>query len=121
MSDLFRAHILEHSQNPRNFRALKKADWKLAAKNPQCGDDLNIYLIMDGQTIKVATFTGEGCALSVAGASVLTDWLKGRKISEVKKLTFAKFKRDLLKINPAPGRLKCASLAFNTVKNRFGD
>lgn len=121
MSDLFRQHILEHSQNPHNFHALKNTDIKLKAKNPQCGDDLKLYLKLSGNSIKEASFSGDGCSISVAAASILTDWLKGKKINTVKKLTFAKFRKNLLKINPSPGRIKCASLAYNTIKNHFGD
>ncbi|MFH1508861.1 MAG: Fe-S cluster assembly sulfur transfer protein SufU [bacterium] len=118
MSDqsMYREQILEHSKDPHNFREIKDATKTLKAKNPLCGDDLVVYLKIEDHKITEASFSGQGCAISVAAASLLTDYIKGKKIEEILALTNDTFKADILGIEPTPGRIKCAFLALNTVK-----
>lgn len=84
LSDLYQQVILDHSRSPRNFRPLPEADRTAQGHNPLCGDNVTVYLKLDGERISDITFQGSGCAISKASASLLTETLKGRRLDEVK-------------------------------------
>ncbi len=114
MDDLYRDEILEHYRNPHNFGTLAEPDVTLEGFNPLCGDRLTLSLkFADGNVSDVA-FTGRGCAVSVASASMLTDDIKGRPIPEVDALT-NQHVIDNLGIELSPARLKCALLPIDTL------
>ena len=71
LNDLYQEVILEHAKSPRNFRELPGANRVAHGRNPLCGDNYTIYLLMDGDVVKEATFQGSGCAISKASASLL--------------------------------------------------
>lgn len=132
LSDLYQEVILDHNRRPRNFHALSDASHRAEGYNPLCGDRLTLYLKLDGDTIEDVAFEGAGCAISKASASMMTDALKGRSIVEANAL-FDRFHQmvttppgepveDLGKLSALAGvrefpvRVKCASLAWHTLK-----
>lgn len=133
LSDLYQEVILEHNKNPRNFKELETANRFADGNNPLCGDKLKVYMEMDGDTVKEVSFTGSGCAISKASASMMTQAVKGKTKEEAETL-FDEFHRmvtgDLdiesqenhlgkLKIFAGvlefPARVKCASLSWHTM------
>ena len=114
MDALYRDYILEHYRHPHNFGIIEAPDARYEGANPLCGDRITMMLgIRDGVVAEVA-FTGRGCAISQASASLLTDEIKGKPVDEVAKLT-AEDVLDLLGIEISPARLKCALLSLDTV------
>src|SRR6266702_5283184 len=89
LADLYQQVILDHSKSPRNFHKLEGANRTAQGHNPLCGDNVTLYLLLDGEVIKDISFLGSGCAISKASASILTTALKGKPKAEVKSL-FAK-------------------------------
>lgn len=132
--DLYQEVIIDHSRQPRNFRALESADRKAEGYNPLCGDRVTIYLKLNNDHIEQATFQGSGCAISTASASLLTEVVTGKSTEEVEALfedVHHLLKGELEAIqNPErlgklkalggvaqyPTRVKCATLAWHTLK-----
>ena len=130
LRDLYQQVILDHSKSPRNFRKMDGANRKVEGKNPLCGDQITLYILMEGDVVKDISFQGSGCAISKASASLLTDALKGRSKGDVKKL-FEKVHdmvttgnvsgEDIGKlavfagVHKFPARVKCAILPWHAV------
>lgn len=121
MDDLYRDEILEHYRRPHNFGTLEDPDASVEGANPLCGDRITLMLAIgeDGRVADVA-FTGRGCAISQASASMLTDEIRGRSVAEVEALT-NQVVLDLLGIEISPARLKCALLSIDTLKKAVGE
>ena len=134
LNDLYQEVILDHNRRPRNFRALTDANRVANGHNPLCGDKLKLYVRLDGNRIADISFEGSGCAISKASASLMTDALKGQTIDEATVL-FDKFHQIvttpidqpideesvgklavLAGVREFPARVKCASLAWHTLK-----
>jgi nitrogen fixation NifU-like protein len=124
--------ILDHNRRPRNFRVIESASTRQEGYNPLCGDRLTLYLNMDGNVIKDVAFQGSGCAISKASASLMTEQLKGKTVEQAREL-FDRFhamitsdpgtppselgKLSVLAgVREFPTRVKCASLAWHTMK-----
>ena len=119
MDDLYRDYILEHYRHPHNFGVLEAPTATYEGANPLCGDRITMMLaVRDGVVADVA-FTGRGCAISQASASLLTDEVKGKPVAEVAKLTSDDV-LDLLGIEISPARLKCALLSLDTLEHALG-
>ena len=135
LSDLYQGLILDHNARPRNFHAMADADRTADGRNPLCGDELTVWLKMDGDRIAGASFVGKGCAISKASASLMTVAVKGRTKAEVEVL-FDRFHEMVTgKVVPAerdpelgrlaafagvsryPVRVKCASLSWHAMKS----
>lgn len=132
LSDLYQEVILDHNRRPHNFRVIDGATAKQEGFNPLCGDRLTLYISLDGDVIKDVAFQGSGCAISKASASLMTDALKGKTVPEARAL-FEEF-HNMITSNPDtppadlgklsvlagvrefPTRVKCASLAWHTMK-----
>ena len=115
IEDLYREEIMDHYQNPRNFGKMEDADASYHDYNPVCGDEVEMQAKMESGTVKEAMFTGKGCAISQAAASMLTEEITGKNIKAVIAMT----KDDMLKIvriNPGPVRIKCAMLALRALQ-----
>ena len=113
--DLYRQNILEHYQNPRNFGTLEHPDISAEDSNPLCGDEIRIDLLVKDGVIEDVRFSGKGCSISRAAASMLTEEIRGKTLEEVKRIG----KDDVLEmlgIELGPVRLKCALLALKTLK-----
>jgi nitrogen fixation NifU-like protein len=112
---LYREIILEHYRNPQNRGTLDPADYSYEDTNPLCGDEVRIDMRVNDGIVSDIAFSGRGCAISQASASMLTEMVKGQPLEEVKKLT----KEDLLEeleIPLSPARLKCALLSLKVLK-----
>jgi nitrogen fixation NifU-like protein len=132
LTDLYQEVILDHNRRPHNFRTIESPSARQEGYNPLCGDRLTLYLTLDGEVIKDAAFQGSGCAISKASASLMTDALKGKSVTEAREL-FDRF-HDMITSAPGtpapelgklavfagvrdfPTRVKCASLAWHTMK-----
>lgn len=107
--------ILDHYRNPRNHGELKKPTHEASASNPTCGDRLGMQLSVKNGIIGDVKFSGSGCAISQASASLLTEYVKGRSAEEALALE-PKSVLELLGVTLSPGRLKCALLSLETLK-----
>jgi nitrogen fixation NifU-like protein len=117
MDDFYREEILEHYTHPHHYGTLEHPDISHEDSNPLCGDRVrfDIKLDSDGQTVKDVRFSGVGCAISKASASMLADLILGKTLDEVRSLS----KEDILDelgIELGPVRLKCALLPLKVVK-----
>jgi nitrogen fixation NifU-like protein len=120
MDDLYRDYILEHYRRPHNFGVLENPTTSYEGANPLCGDRITLMLgIRDGVVAEVG-FTGRGCAISQASASLLTDEIKGKPVEEVAKLSTQDL-LDLLGIEISPARLKCALLSLDTLEHALAE
>jgi nitrogen fixation NifU-like protein len=133
LKELYQEVILDHSKNPRNFHKLADANRRAVGRNPLCGDQFTVYLRLDGDRISDIAFEGQGCAISKASASIMTDAVKGKTVAEAEDL-FDRFHGLVTGekgAEAAPGlgklvafqgvsvfpvRVKCASLAWHTLK-----
>jgi nitrogen fixation NifU-like protein len=117
MDDLYREQILEHYKRPHNFGRLDEHDLEFEDSNPFCGDQQRIEIRLDaeGRVAEVA-FQGQGCAISTAATSMLTDELVGMSRSEVIALP-KEFVLDLLGIEISATRMKCALLGLKIAKS----
>jgi len=113
--NIYREQIMDHYKNPRNWGKLELMDKVEREANVSCGDVIEMGIRWGEKNgkriVKEIRFKGEGCAISRAGASMLTEWLKGKSEDEVKKLTEKKM-LNMLGIELSLGRKKCATLGF---------
>ncbi len=135
LRELYQEVILDHSKRPRNFRALPDANRRAEGHNPLCGDRATVYLRVEDDVVREASFEGSGCSISTASASMMTDALKGKTLDEVRRM-FESF-HELVTADPSksqtaaaelgklgvfagvhefPMRVKSASLAWHTMK-----
>ena len=120
MDDLYRDYILEHYRRPHNFGVVEDPDASFEGANPLCGDRITLMIgVKDGIVDRVG-FTGRGCAISQASASLLTDEIKGKPLTEVAAIR-ADDMLDLLGIDISPARLKCAMLSHDSLQHVLGD
>jgi nitrogen fixation NifU-like protein len=134
LSELYQAVILDHNKKPRNFHKLETANYTAEGFNPLCGDQLNVYVHVEGEIVEEVSFEGTGCAISKAAASMMTQAVKGKTKQETEKL-FEEFHRmvtgeldaesdpnDLGKlkifagVREFPVRVKCATLSWHTLR-----
>jgi nitrogen fixation NifU-like protein len=138
LRDLYQEVILDHSKRPRNFRELPDASNKAKGNNPLCGDKLDIFVKVEDGVIADISFQGAGCAISTASASMMTESLKGKTEEELSEL-FEHFHNvvtgnqqegeedELGKlavfagVQDYPVRVKCATLAWHTLKAALED
>ena len=134
IDDLYQQVILDHNKSPRNFRVIEGADFVAKGHNPLCGDEVEVYLKMDGNRIEDLSFQGSGCAISKASASLMTTMVKGKSVEEAKQL-FAEFREmattgkipigglgkleALAGVYQYPARVKCAVLAWHAMAERL--
>jgi nitrogen fixation NifU-like protein len=134
LRELYQATILDHNKQPRNFRVPAGANRQAAGHNPLCGDRVVVHLVLEDGVVKDVGFQGQGCAISTASASLMTQAVKGKSVPEVLKL-FDAF-HELLTADPRqevdlegvgklavfagvreyPVRVKCATLAWHTLR-----
>ena len=131
LQDLYREVILDHNRHPRNFGRVEPADASADGHNPLCGDRLTVTLRMGGDAIDAVNFEGNGCAISVASASLMTEAVLGRSRADVRRLfehvhaalTHAEAPAEPLPgklaalsgVREFPARVKCASLCWHTL------
>src|SRR5437867_370063 len=115
MDDLYRDYILEHYRRPHNFGVLENATATQEGANPLCGDRITMQLRLIGDQIAAVGFTGRGCAISQASASLLTDEIKGKPVATAAGMSSSDV-LDLLGIEISPARMKCALLSLETLQ-----
>ena len=139
LSELYQQVILDHNKKPRNFHKLENANRRADGYNPLCGDQLNVYLHVEGDQVQDVSFEGSGCAISKASASMMTQAVKGKTKAEAEML-FHEFHRmatgeldeenepnhlGKLKIfagvRDFPARVKCATLSWHTMQAALND
>ena len=121
MDDLYRDEILEHYRNPHNFGTLDEPTLVKEGSNPLCGDRITLMLeLNDDGTVKDVAFTGRGCAISQASASMLTDEIRGKTLAEIA-TTGRQDVLDNLGIEISPARMKCAMLSLETLRSAVSD
>lgn len=132
LQTIYRETVLEHSRHPHNYQQLQNANRKALGFNPLCGDKLTVYIDVQQDQVNNLSFEGSGCAISIASASMMTDALKGRSVTEAEKMI--KQVRDMLGtddgdtddrladiralegVRSYPSRIKCATLAWETLE-----
>jgi nitrogen fixation NifU-like protein len=134
LRELYQQVILDHNKNPRNFHEMADATKHVDGYNPLCGDHYTVFVKVNGDTIQDVSFTGNGCAISKASASVMSSTVKGKSREEAVRLfeTFHKLvtgdpsglsAADLGRlaafsgVSEFPARVKCATLAWHTLKS----
>src|SRR5829696_8030166 len=138
LQDLYQSLILDHNRRPRNYGELAGADRRADGRNPLCGDQLTVWLKMDGERVADVSFVGSGCAISKASASMMTAAVKGKTVDEARAL-FERFHALVTGRGDAgaaealgklaafagvarfPVRVKCASLAWHTLRSALED
>jgi nitrogen fixation protein NifU and related proteins len=134
LDELYQNVILEHNRSPRNYRAMPDANGRASGHNPLCGDEVTVWVRMNGDVIDDVSFEGAGCAISRASASLMTGAVKGRTRAEAVGL-FERFQRLVTGksageppetlgklavfsgVSAFPVRVKCASLAWHTLRS----
>jgi nitrogen fixation protein NifU and related proteins len=133
LSELYQQVILDHNKKPRNFRVMAAANRRAEGYNPLCGDQLTVYMDLEGDQVKDVSFEGSGCAISKASASMMTQAVKGKSLEEAEAL-FNEFHRMVTGeldeesepnnlgrltifsgVREFPARVKCATLSWHTM------
>ncbi len=113
--DMYRENILDHYKSPRNFGTLEHPDISHHEYNASCGDDLTFTVKLDAERrVAEVKFTGRGCAISMAAASMLSERIKGMSLDDLHRLTSEDI-FELLGTEIGPGRIKCALLPLKTL------
>ncbi len=137
LRELYRDVILDHNRRPRNFGRLEPPAHSARGHNPLCGDELTVYVALDGDVVRDLRFEGKGCAISVASASLMSESAKGRTRAEVAALfgdvhalltqadapapaSLGKL-AALSGVREFPARVKCASLCWHTLNAALAD
>ena len=133
LRDLYQEVVFDHNRNPRNFRVMPDANRKIDGFNPLCGDRITLYLKVEDGAIHDVSFQGQGCAISTASASLMTEIVKGKSEAEAEHL-FDLFHRIttsrdenvsldelgklavLAGVRAYPARVKCATLAWHSLQ-----
>lgn len=138
VQELYRELIIDHGRRPRNFSKLENANHMKEGYNPLCGDQLTVYLLEENNVIQDVQFQGCGCAISMASASMMTELLKGKTVEQAENIfeVFHQLITDgttddsidelgklkvLAGVSQFPARVKCATLAWHTLKAAMHD
>lgn len=139
LRDLYQEVVIDHSKRPRNFRKMEDANRTAEGFNPLCGDRISLYLKIENGRVADVAFQGSGCAISTASASIMTEVLMEKSVTEAEKI-FQVFHRLVTgelapgesaqdlgklavfeKVSDYPARVKCASLAWHTLNSALRD
>ncbi len=112
--DLYKEELLEHYKNPNNYGIIENPDVTTGEYNPSCGDSVELTILLTNNVISQVKFTGKGCVISQATASMLTNACVNKTIEQVLKLD-QDFVQKMIGIELGPNRLKCAMLSLDAV------
>jgi nitrogen fixation protein NifU and related proteins len=135
--DLYQDLVMDHKRAPRHFGTLPAATHQARGQNPQCGDDLQVALVVDRGRVKHIRFNGQGCAICIASASMMTEAVLGQEVALARELQ-ARFRAvltsqrepegahlgklvSLAGVRRYPGRIKCALLGWHALMHALGD
>lgn len=113
---IYRDEILEHFKDPQNFRKIENPDFSSKEVNPFCGDDIEIFIKENTHKKLDVAFIGKGCAISIAAASMLTEFAKGKTVEDLKRMNGQEM-IEILDIPISESRKKCALLALDTLQD----
>ncbi|WP_248515466.1 Fe-S cluster assembly sulfur transfer protein SufU [Salinarchaeum laminariae] len=117
-SDMYRQQILDHYKNPRNYGEIEDPTYTHVGENPMCGDEIAVDVVLDDGEIEQVAFRGDGCAISQASASMLSEQLTGASVEELVEMD-----RDdvieMLGVDISPMRVKCAVLAEKVAQDGY--
>ncbi len=122
MSLYTREAIIQHFKNPQNYGQIKNPDIKIKHHNPLCGDEQEWFFVFNKSkekekwTVKDVKFTGSGCAISTASASILSEYIKGKTIADIQKIQTSDILNMMDLDNLSSNRIKCANLPLDTIK-----
>ena len=135
LEELYQSIILDHNRRPQNFRAMPQSSAHADGVNPMCGDQLSVWIRMNGDVVEDVSFQGQGCAISKASASLMTQVVKGKTRAEAEAI-FDSFHglvtghgggenlgslKAFSGVSRFPLRVKCATLAWHALKSALGD
>jgi len=120
MSDLYRENILDHYGNPRNEGVLENPDISHERQNPVCGDVVQLDIKLEDGRVKEARFRGQGCVISMASASMFTEKIKGKTISELQELDEEDI-FDMLGVELGPSRVYCGVLPLKVMQEALAE
>jgi nitrogen fixation NifU-like protein len=115
MDALYREYIIDHYKNPRNFGELEARDAEFFDRNPLCGDELGVHVRLEGDRVSDLRFHGQGCAISQATASIISEELKGKTVAEIAELD-RNFVTEEIGLELSPTRLKCGLLSLKVAQ-----
>ena len=136
LQDLYQEVVMDHNRRPRNFRKPEDANRQAEGYNPLCGDQITLYLAVADDKIADVGFQAEGCAISKASASMMTESVKGLSLEDAEKvfkefrsmITQENFDPDVLGdaellqgVSRYPARIKCAALSWHALNSLLGD
>lgn len=136
LDDLYRRVIMDHYKKPRNRGKFESDAVTVELNNPTCGDRISLQLIVEDNIVKDARYTGEGCSISISSASMMSEAIKGKTITEAldyadrfshlmqgEDVTFDDYEdlEALSGVNKFPARIKCATLAWNALKKGINE
>lgn len=113
--EIYKENILDHYRHPRHHGALSASTVTLEGNNPSCGDAQTLYVVMDGKTLREASFVGDGCAISQAGTSMLLEKMTGKSVADILALS-GEDMRTLLGVPIGESREKCMMLGLSTLQ-----
>lgn len=116
LDDLYQEHIIDHYRHPRNKRTIKNTTLGAKAMNPLCGDVVLLFVRLDGDVVAEAAFQGDGCAISQAATSMLTEHIHGKTVDDLKRLAPGDI-YSMLRIPISPGRVNCALLPYKALED----
>ncbi len=118
MDELYREIILEHWKNPQNYGVIEDADIDISDNNPLCGDEMRLTISLSQNKVKHILFISEGCAVSKASASLFTEMVKEKSITDIQQIT-PEEAITVLGVELTPTRTKCALLVYTTLQKGF--
>tara|TARA_Y100000310_G_C20685635_1_gene818757 strand:+ start:3104 stop:3514 length:411 start_codon:yes stop_codon:yes gene_type:complete len=113
---MYQENILDHYKKPHNFGKIDSPTTHHREFNPLCGDEIELFLVIINNIVEDVKFHGQGCAISQASVSMLTDYIKGKPINQLKQLSKEEI-FEMVGVELSPVRIKCALLGWDTMKN----
>jgi nitrogen fixation NifU-like protein len=115
MDTLYQENILDHAHNPRNMRVIDNCTCHAKGDNPSCGDTGELYIKIENDIVSDASFVGVGCAISQASLSMMTEYIVGKNVHELKMIMPGNV-YEMLGVSITPSRVNCALLSYRALE-----